>query len=107
MTTPPSPPSPFPPRSPGFYLFRSHSSIPPPPPPSPSPSTTTSTTLITDILPHLIRHLMRSATGIILPVVLLPFHFFLLILSVMTTCVALLFLWARAFIVYIDIGLNT
>src|SRR5579862_9535562 len=98
MTTPPSPPSPLPHRSPGFYLFRSHSSIPPPPPPSPSPPPPTPPPPLPDILPHLIRHLMRSATGIILPVVLLPFHFFLLILSVMTTCVALLFLWARAFI---------
>jgi hypothetical protein len=96
-----SPESPLPPRSPGFYLFRSHSSIPPPTPYS------TNDSLLHEVLPHFTRQFMRSVTSVILPVVLLPFHFFFLFLSIMTTVLAGIFLSWHAFMVYLDIGVNT
>jgi hypothetical protein len=99
MTTPESP---VPPRSPSFYIFRSNSAIPPP-----TPQTHSNDSFIHDILPHLARQTIRSVTAVILPIVLLPFHFFLFVLSVITTLLAALFLSWRAFMVYVDIGFNT
>jgi hypothetical protein len=50
---------------------------------------------------------MRSVTSVVLPIVLLPIHFGLLFLSVLTTVMAGVFLSWRAFMVYLDIGVNT
>src|SRR5436190_19172024 len=97
----PSPESPAPPRSPGFYLFRSNSSIPPPQTALPSDS------FFHQILPFFVRQLLRSVTSFLLPIILLPFHFFFLFLSILTTALAGVFLSWRAFIVYLDIGMNT
>lgn len=94
-----SPESPIPPRSPGFYLFRSNSSIPPPVPPT--------TSFFHTILPSLIRQLIRSITSILLPIILLPLHFLFLFLSILTTVLAMLFLSWRGFVVYLDIGMTT
>jgi hypothetical protein len=97
-----SPESPTLPRSPGFYIFRSHSSIPPPEPPLPQPSS-----LFHEILPSITRQLIRSITSVLLPIILLPFHFFFLLLSIMTTILAAVVLSWRAFMVYLDIGMST
>lgn len=97
-----SPESPIPPRSPNFYLFRSNSAIPPPTPRLPPEDS-----FIRDVLPHITRQITRSVTSVILPIVLLPFHSFLFVLSVITTLLAALFLSWRAFMVYVDIGFNT
>jgi hypothetical protein len=98
-----SPESPVPQRSPGFYLFRSNSSIPPP---LPSSSPTTDS-FLHEVLPHMTRQIMRSVTSVILPIILLPFHFFFLFLSIMTTLLAGVFLSWQAFMVYFGIGMNT
>jgi hypothetical protein len=96
-----SPDSPLPPRSPSFYIFRSNSSIPPPEPPPKTDS------LLTDVLPHLLKQSMRSVTAVALPIILLPLHFFFLVLSIITTVLAGAFLSWRAFMVYVDIALDT
>jgi hypothetical protein len=97
-----SPESPIPPRSPGFYLFRSNSAIPPPLTPPPREDS-----FLHDIFPHLTRQLIHSVTSILLPVILLPFHFFFLFLSIITTLLAGSCLLWRAFIVYVSIGMDT
>jgi hypothetical protein len=50
---------------------------------------------------------MRSVTAVVLPIVLLPFHFFFLVLSIITTLVAGAFLSWRAFMVYVEIAMDT
>jgi hypothetical protein len=50
---------------------------------------------------------MRSVTAIILPIILLPFHFFFLVLSIITTLLAGAFLSWRAFMVYVDIAMDS
>jgi hypothetical protein len=96
----PSPESPIPPRSPGFYLFRSHSSIPP-------PSPTLNASILYEVLPHFARQVFRNVTSIVLPIILLPLHFFFLFLSITTTLIAATFLSYRALMVYMDIALST
>ena len=98
-----SPESPLPPRSLGFYLFRSNSSIRPP---TERPDTGKDTFLHKTV-PHLVRRIMRSVTSVVLPVILLPFHFLFLFLSILTTILATVFLSWRAFVVYLDIAMNT
>jgi ABC-type methionine transport system permease subunit len=93
--------SPIPPRSPSFYRFRSHSSIPPPQPHHETDS------LVTDVIPHLVKQSIRSVTAIILPIFLLPFHFFFLVLSIITTLLAGAFLSWTAFMVYVDIAMDS
>src|ERR1700738_3283531 len=95
-----TPESPVPPRSPGFYLFRSNSSIRPP---QSAPATDS---LVADILPHLFRRIMRLVAAIVLPIILLPIHFFFLVLSILTTVLAGAFLSWRAFVVYLEIGMD-
>jgi hypothetical protein len=112
-----SPDSPLLPHSPGFYVFHSKPSIPPPaltatataigatrtargaPP--------TTATVLHTVLPHLARRLTHSVTSVVLPIALLPFHLFFLFLSLITTLLALLFLSARALQVYLEIGMTT
>jgi len=96
-----SPDSPVPVRSPSFYLFRSNSSIPPPHSPINHES------VLHEVIPHLARRIIRRVTSVVLPIVLLPFHFFFLFLSIITTIMAALFLSWRGFLVYLEIAMNT
>jgi len=100
MSSPESAPLP---RSSSFYYFRSNSSIPPPR----QIESDTSNVFLPHIIPHVIKRIVRSVAAVVLPIVLIPFHYFLLILSVITTILAMLFLSLRAFVVYIEIGMNT
>ena len=45
--------------------------------------------------------------AIVLPIILLPIHFFFLVLSILTTVLAGAFLSWRAFVVYLEIGMDT
>jgi len=101
MSSPESAPLP---RSPSFYRFRSRSSIKPP---LPSTTPTLNSLLYNNILPHVLKRLIRSITAVILPIILLPFHYCLLLLSITTTLLAMLFLSLRAFGVYLEIAMKT
>src|SRR5262245_38461871 len=102
MSAPEFPPLP---RSPSFYYFRSNSAISPPRSSSPS-SPSRRKLLVDDGLPHFMGRMMCSVAAVVLPVVLLPFHFFLFVLSVSTTLAALVFLSLRAFAVYVGIAVR-
>jgi ABC-type methionine transport system permease subunit len=65
------------------------------------------TSFFRDILPHVIKRIARTLASVILPIALLPFHFFFLILSIITTLLAFAFLSWRAFMVYVDIAMDT
>jgi hypothetical protein len=97
MAAPESPP---PPRSLGFYLFRSYSSIPP-------PSPLIHDSFLHEVFLHFARQISHSVTSVLLPIILLPFHFFFLFLSIVTTLIAMVFLSYRALVVYLNIIFNT
>jgi hypothetical protein len=95
------PPPPPPPSSPSFYTFNSNTAIDYPAPRS------TRKSFLQDVLPHFTRRILRSLTEIILPFILLPFHFFLLVLSVCTTVLAIAFLMLRTVGAYVDVAVVT
>jgi hypothetical protein len=88
------------PRSPAFYRFRSYSSI--------KPLDIQSTSAQHhQILPHILKRIMRSVAAVILPIILLPFHYCLLLLAMLTTILSMVFLSLRAFGVYLEITMKT
>ena len=60
-----------------------------------------------EAFPHFVRQIVGFVTSIALPIVLLPFHFFFLFLSISTTLLASLLLFLRVFLVYLDVIVHT